>query len=1558
MGYTLAIYTNEVYREIRLPMVDNMDYMVNLSAKDFLLHYGITLQLEVIDGIWHIKKTVGFQVCSHNAGYAGDILKQGLILKVETDESEQLTIQVWENEKDMSASSKYAVLNGRRITIGRGEGNDICCDSLPINSQSHAAITYLSRNTYIEVISPNGTYLNGLRIEGKQKLHFGDIINIYGLSIIYMEDLLAVSSLDANARVKRENLKKITGFDSEEANDNGLETMAAETMVHISPRSLPELYDGVEKIENVPAKREVDKKPAWMSILPSLTMAIPMLLGFALMGSGMAMGLVIAVGSAVVGVTWATINLRYSREQQRQQELTRLRRYSEYLVQCADRIREKFEHNRLALLNAYPDAESCSHYTANSHETWARSRRHSDFLFVRLGLGEMPFQVAVTAPKQEFMLIPDELAERPGKIADSYQTMSDVPLGVRLRDHSVVGILSVSSENQMSAVRIITTQIVLNHCYTDVKIAALYDGNSPCAEQWASMKWMPHIWNEERNFRYLASNQDEINDVLYALGQVLRSRTEQTNAGGIGNKAEHFPHYILFVESPRLLESQTICKFLYERGTELGITTIILSDDYDTLPGTCSLIVEDNPGFGGIYGSQNEDHFRNEIDFDFISAEQFIKMAYGMASWRVNEVESSSAIPNSLTFFEMMGVHHPQELQVLEHWKKNRTYESMSVLIGQKAGGAGCYLNIHEKAHGPHGLVAGTTGSGKSETLQTYILSLAASFSPWDVGFFIIDFKGGGMANLFSNLPHMLGQISNLSGNQVRRAMISIKSENHRRQQIFSDYGVNNINDYTKLVKNGEAETPLPHLLIIIDEFAELKREQPAFMDELISVSQVGRSLGVHLILATQKPSGTVNDNIWSNTRFKLCLRVADKQDSQDMLHKPDAAYLTQAGRCYLQVGEDEEYELFQSGWSGAPYDPDQVHSESSAVMIDLLGREAVVGHGKSENTFKKKKEIRQLDAVVDYLAEIARENGYRQTQPLWLPVLPERLYLEQLEGYESSIYRNNTWPEHREFGLSAYIGLVDAPEVQRQFPLIIDFVKNGHLAIVGGVTSGKSTMMQSICYSLIQSYSPAELNLYVIDFSSQMLCAFEGDAHVGGIVLEGEDERLNKLFGLLSMILKERKQTIRGGSFSQYVRVHGNTMPAVILAIDGYANFRDKTGDKYESVLMELVREAEGYGIYLMISCGSFGGAELQNKIADKMRQGICLELSDKYKYGDVLHQPRFDVLPETNVKGRGLVCVGDEVFEYQTALAFEAENDYMRSEKITEICAAMSVTWIGQSARKIPEIPANPVWDQFRELPEYQALMQTGTNLPCAYDQATAMLYSIDLSKTYCYLVLGREQTGKSTFLRNLACAAKDTGGEVWFVDREDKKDEVTAKYAETEYVASAREMFEAIKHLVILTNERGVKRKELQEKYLTDEEICREMQKNYPPIFYVIADLADFIQRIYTRQEGVGLLNSSIETIFAKGRLLNVYFFAGLDVDSVGLVSVRSAGQSFLREQAGVLLGGELNKQNLFSYRNVKYNEQAKRLKNGFAYAVNQDDSENVDMIVVPQNRGVMK
>lgn len=1648
-SFVLAVTANNNYKEIRLPVLNNADYELRLPAADFGFTADMVLRLEAVDGRWSFKPDESYRIQCEDASFENRVLGAGQILTVTMRRRDRASILVWDAPEKLTAFRKYRLCRNT-ITIGKEQDNDICYNGQRVVSAYHAEISLQGAHAYIRDMSVNGTFLDGRRVSGTKELTVGQMISIYGLTIVFLGDVLAVNSLGEAAVISQSSLSEIFPEEPDTyAEDHAAQGDTSEHTIHISPRAVWKIYDEEETIESAPQKQTEDKKPAWMSILPSLTMALPMVLGFLLMSGGMQVGIVIAVGAAVVGFTWAVINYRYTKKKYRTDELYRLQRYEQYLVQCTDIIREKYENNRFALLSMYPDAKTVSDYTAYSPEMWARRRQNSDFLYARLGLGEMPFQVKINVPKKVFSLVEDELAERPEKIARSYEVLRDVPLGVDIRSHNVIGILADGNWAAMREIaRVLVAQISANHSYTDVKLAFLYNRDRPGSREWDFVRWLPHVWNEDRSMRFVACEPNGTADVIHSLGQILRGREEKTHEFTAAKTQEFLPHYVIFVEDPSILEATTISKYLYEGGSTLGVTTVILSGAYEDLPSACDYVIEYGQNFQGTYATQETDPERNAIQFDGLSLHRAEEMARRMSAMRVNQIEVGSDIPNSLTFFDMLGVRSLSEINVLDHWRKNRTYETMQAVIGQKMGGQDCYLDINEKYHGPHGLVAGTTGSGKSETLQTYILSLACNFSPLDVGFFIIDFKGGGMANLFSDLPHTIGQISNLSGNQVRRAMVSIKSENMRRERIFGEYGVKNIDEYTRLVKSGEATTPIPHMLIIIDEFAELKREQPDFMRELISVAAIGRSLGVHLILATQKPSGTVDDNIWSNTRFKLCLRVADKQDSNDMLHRPDAAYLTQAGRCYLQVGNDEIFEQFQSGWSGAVYDESGAGVRSSAYLLDLQGRETISAAGtRSKARSRKQKkwieqvvaamiqtaadaelalpafdiearaalaastvtllnaqgvsypmnqkslqpielmaanwpkeliepgaiadalislfemtgkklpeqqEVTQLNAVVRYLQKAAEENGFINRQMLWMPLLPRELALDDLAGWHASSFRNGAWPEHSDrFQLATEIGLVDDPENQMQYPITVNLAEKGHLALVGGVTSGKSTFLQSLIFGLIASYSPAELNVYAIDYSSQMLAAFEGDAHVGGVVLEGEDDKLDKLFVMINEILARRKAQIRGGSFAQYLRMHGKVLPAIVLVIDGYANFNEKSESKYESTLLELSRSAEGYGIYLVISCSGFGGGDLQTKIANNMRQSICLELGEKYRYGEALHTMHFDVLPEENVKGRGLALLDGRVLEFQTALSHIADNDYMRSEKIREACSNMSAAWTGKRAAQIPAIPEKPLWDQFAALESYRLTLESGTHLPAAYLQESAAVYAVDLRKTFCYLVLGSEKSGISTYLRNLMCAAHDLGAETRLIDTEQQADRSAANLC-GRYASTPEELFDVVKELIDLTNERAQKRRELRSQDPDNDELWAQMSESFPPVFYFISNLKDFLDRVYAKTEGIGKLSGWIENIFDKGRYLNIYFFAGANVSQLGNMMDKRAYLSFLHDKNGVLLGGELNRQTVFGYQNIRYNDQSKRFKPGIGYAMDQEDEQNVQLIVIPNNK----
>lgn len=874
-------------------------------------------------------------------------LNHGDILSFKTKNGERFNGIVADTAASLEVIKKYDIRSTSYISIGEDKDNIISYGFNDLVSKFHCEIRKQSDGYYINDISKNGIFLNSQRIKGSYKMKFGDVINVFGLHLVFLGNILGVASNYGELNV---NAKYLSEIPVPEKGKSALSASSGVKDIYFSrsPRILHTIKNETVTIEDPPAPKFSKKKPLLYTIGPAFTMAIPMLLG-----SGMAIvssqmtggsssafmytGIITAIGSAVIGMIWGILNMRYAKQTEFEDEQERFNAYGNYLMEKVNSIKESYDNNVAAMNTMYPAANECCKYGVDTPTLWNRNRTHSDFLFCRLGIGDVPFQVNIEVPRPKFNVVQDSLREKPSVIKQEYEILKNVPVGIDLTKSRLYGLVGGSDKSgAMKLLYNIVSQIAANNCYTDVKMVFVYNEHSSEDRQsWDFARWLPHVWSEDKKTRYLAASKDEAADVFYEIANIMRIRGEGVKETVGDKKIIPKPYYLLFIRDSELLEGQLISKYVFDPKPEYGLTTFIMSDRYTDLPNECEDIIQWDSYYSGMFNATDLASKKNDVIFDSVSPRELSALAKRLSQVKVNEMESILDIPASIDFLDMHGVHSLSELNVEDRWRKNRTFSTMQALIGKKAGGQDCFLDIHEKFHGPHGLVAGTTGSGKSELLQTYMLSLALNYSPQDIAFFVIDYKGGGMANLFSGLPHMIGQISNLSGNQIRRAMISIKSENRRRQRLFNDAGVNNINLYTRLYKNREVSVPIPHLFIIIDEFAELKREEPDFMRELISVAQVGRSLGIHLILATQKPSGTVDDNIWSNSKFRLCLRVQDRQDSNDMLHKPDAAYISQAGRAYLQVGNDEIYELFQSGWSGATYNENEgVYKTEIAKMI------------------------------------------------------------------------------------------------------------------------------------------------------------------------------------------------------------------------------------------------------------------------------------------------------------------------------------------------------------------------------------------------------------------------------------------------------------------------------------------------------------------------------------------------------------------------------------------------------------------------------------------------
>ena len=1649
MSVVISIYSKHAYKEYMLPAINNTEYTLVVDRHLFHLKESLLLKMEVLDGVWSFLSG-NYTVIKDGENQSGKTIGNQASYCITLNTNEKLYANSSIQNSVFSTYKKYRMDGLEKLEIGSNPGLPIrysfTAGKSEFISGNHAELYRKGSDWELRDLSRNGSFLNHKRITGTAALSYGDHINIWGLDMIYLKDFFAIRE-NPDLFVDLAVLKPYSAAFSE---DETAETPCRQqTFFHRFPRNLESLETEPVEIEGPPAPKEKSDTPLLMQIGPALTMTLPMLLG-----SGMAVlssrmggtasagfmytGLVTAGCSGAIGAFWAFNNIRYAEQKRKKDEAHRFDAYSRYLLDHASEIQEKYEYNQKNLLKRYPSAEQLvGDGTSMPDGLWGRNTGHPDFLYERLGIGDMPFQVPVQIPKERFALNEDELAKKPKMIQEKYAVLRGVPIGVDLLQHRLIGV--IGGKDQKGAypvIRNLVAQIATQNCYTDVKMAFLCKQQDAEADhQWDFILWLPHVWNETRKFRFAAFGEQEVSDVCFELTKIIRERVQ--NASG-QNETEPLvtPHYIVFVEKSSLLEDQLIEKYLFDPKAVSGITTVLMAERYEDLPNTCETVIENDDLFMGMYSTKESLKQRISLDFDKLSETALNNLARSMSPVRVNERELGGEIPSSVSFLEMYGVKRLEELQIEERWKRNRNYESLKALIGIKTGGQPCFLDLHEKYHGPHGLVAGTTGSGKSETLQTYILSLAINFSPDDVGFFIIDYKGGGMGNLFAGLPHVLGQISNLSGNQIRRAMVSIKSENLRRQRIFNENEVNNINAYTVLYKNGEAKVPVPHLFIIIDEFAELKREEPDFMRELISVAQVGRSLGVHLILATQKPAGTVDDNIWSNAKFRLCLRVQDRQDSMDMLHKPDAAYLTTTGRGYLQVGNDELYEQFQSGWSGAVFEKDGgKYARAIAQMITSTGKTAIVGNhtkamlraeervqwikrflhllqqipeqpeeeeiqqwrgklqeagfGYVDSEYNAKllrnlkmlyqraqsqsnagdiaqvskwiieradlekiripemKQQTQLEAVVGFLAGKAVENHIQKQQPLWLPPLSEQLYLPEMKTW------SRAWNEEKTaFTLSAEVGIYDDPANQIQLPVRIDFFENGNLAVCGIPLSGKSTYIQTLLYALISRYDPSRLNLYLLDFSSRALEVFEEAPHTGGILYENDLDTIGKFFNILDRMLQERKRVFKGGNYQQYIRKHGCEFPAVIVAIDNYTAFSEKTEGKYEELILRLSRESAANGIYLLLSAASYGMNGIPNRLHDNIRKTVCLELQDKFQYMDFLGTMHIDMLPEAGISGRGLVQIEDTALEFQTYLALEAQDDYERGEKIKADCRHMKQRWTGKRAMEIPHIPEKPVWSEFSKLGAVKAQMEKRELLPIGYSEKTADIYSVYLPETYCYLISGKVKTGKTNLLRIMMRGAAMKQAEVLVMEFGDSELQEEAAQAGAEYVRDCEGVFRWLQTKLPEIQKRNQEKKQMRMQNKDEIDIFRHMS-DQKPWFIFISDLTEFSAKLHGATGALATLPATLTNILEKGELLNLYFFACVNPDKTAEVLGQSIYKAFADYGVGIHLGGNGDSQRLLNLLSVPMRELGRTEKAGTGYAVNAEGK--IDKVIIPLARG---
>ena len=963
-------------------------------------------------------------------------------------------------------------------------------------------------------------------------------------------------------------------------------------------------------------------------------------------------------------------------------------KYGDLLKTLRAQVKEKADEQRQVALLKDPDNIDLEAFIRDRTHLWERRPDDPDFLAVRVGRGTLPFTIEIQTPEID---ITHPMLAEVQRFQQEFAYVKDIPCSVPL---TKVKSLGITGPRQVVAdfARGFLCQIAALHSPEDVRILGLF----PTSQQqdWVWLKELPHTLplkqsKHDKLERLFAVGQEEADLLLSVLLEELSQRATRDDgdtpapATTTGAPETPLPHLVVMVHDYIEARKHPALNSAFKLGEQLGVSIIYLVAQEQAIPGECRGIVRildaDNLHYAAAgYAGETLQNVRPDI----MEVAMARSIARELAPLQIAiEGEDAVDLPSNVRLLDLLGIDHADQVNI-EQWWSSPPFGRLRVPMGMGLNGT-VWIDFNDNAHGPHGIIAGTTGAGKSELLSSLIVGLALTHHPHLVNFVLVDFKGGAAFKPFEKIPHVVGMVSDLSGRLTERALHALKSELRRREHILGEANAKKISQYQAMrAQNPSAYQPLPNLFIIIDEFAELAKEHPTFMEGLVSVVQKGRSLGVHLILATQKPTGSVNPNIWSNLKFRICLRVASMQDSRDMLGRSEAGLLPFSipGRAYFQVGS-EVFELLQSART----------SQAARVSNELVILAKQASLVAEEVTDQKV----LMDLIEPYTATI----GADLFRP-WPDPLPQRISLQEINSRHDLPQRVESAPD-TEFAASqpSYgwvtcpMGLVDLPIEQRQEPLMLDMARQGgHVLIAGASGSGKSVFLRTLITSLAQTHTPTQLHMYLVDFGGQAMRIFEKLPHVGGIFGEADSEYIHRLLRKLYGVIEERKNICRDSQVNDFLAYQRRRqekpslpeLPAVVLVIDKFIEFK-QAFDKEMDTVLAIARFGRTYGVYLVLSVDRPVAVPSQLMSLIDLRFGLRLvELTDSLIFLGKTDAAHLDPA----IPGRGYRR-GQTLDEAQIALPAQGDDDDEQNRFLGELVTEIAKEAEGHAAPPIQLLP-----------------------------------------------------------------------------------------------------------------------------------------------------------------------------------------------------------------------------------------------------------------------------
>ncbi|GAA2534260.1 FtsK/SpoIIIE domain-containing protein [Mycolicibacterium diernhoferi] len=880
---------------------------------------------------------------------------------------------------------------------------------------------------------------------------------------------------------------------------------------------------------------------------------------------------------------------------------------------------------------------------------WTHRPESPEFLKVRIGLGDAPSRCHIEMSRDNDA--ETKYLQQLTQLRDDFAQVSDVPVVADLRECGAFGVCGPRGVVDGVA-RGIIMQLIALHSPAELTITAFASQHSRSSWEW--LEWLPHAGSvySPLSGNHLTDSPNGGIALLSRLEDLVKARTGDKTSGqaatfgsipGGDTGAETraaltLPAVIVLVDDTAPIDRSRLTR-LAERGATVSVHVIWVATQLTSLPAACrTFVLIENTQSGSTVGEVRHGRHSYPVACDAIDVPDARQVALLLAP--VVDVgaavEDDTDLPRSVSYLSLSGTEIASEpAAVARLWisndsviprdgsvkKPSRKPAALGALVGS-TGVQDFYLDLRE--HGPHALVGGTTGSGKSEFLQTWMLGMATANSPDRLTFLLVDYKGGTAFAECAQLPHTVGLVTDLSPHLVRRALTSLGAEIRRREELLN---LKRAKDLVSLEQTGDPDTP-PALVIIVDEFAALAGEVPEFVDGVIDVAQRGRSLGLHLILATQRPAGVIKDNLRANTNLRIALRLNDVDDSVDVVGDPMAAHFPPEipGRAVAKTGPGR-LTTFQAGYVGG-WTGDQPES----APIDI--REFVFGRHRPWNV-QMSGTGRSASGPTDIARTVANvrsaSDQLRITTPRkpWLPPLDPTYALESIPAPVGHLV----------------IGRLDRPAQQLQ-PTATYQPDQGNLVIIGTSGSGKSTALRSLAISAAMA-SDGPTHIYGFDFSSGSLLMLEALPNVAAIIDGEDDERIGRVLRRLVATVDERSRTftrVNAADLTGYRQSANPSEPRILLLIDGIAAFREA----YEHVghstnftmFNQIVSDGRRLGVHVIIT-GDRPGA-LSTSLMSMMQRRLTLRLASDDDY--MLVGEPHDILSVNSPPGRGIIA-GDEV-------------------------------------------------------------------------------------------------------------------------------------------------------------------------------------------------------------------------------------------------------------------------------------------------------------------------